>query len=171
MGYCLNRRTPHPPLRSLRQYRPRRQHRSAARVSRLDTGICRGKRKSQSRRTSRDRLAAMPLLRWAHDRHRIFRAGNAAAIPAAFPAYHPDRYVMSWNVLLEHTMPSYWPLTSHKANPLPPLAASRENNCPNAAGRGALSSKAAPTPASSLPQSRKTRVSLTDADAVSLKSP
>ena len=78
---------------------------------------------------------------------------------------------MSWNVLLEHTMPSYWPLTSHKANPLPPLAASRENNCPNAAGRGGLSSKAAPTPASSLPQSRKTRVSLTDADAVSLKSP
>jgi hypothetical protein len=30
---------------------------------------------------------------------------------------------MSWNVLLEHTMPSYWPLTSHKVNPLPPLAA------------------------------------------------
>ena len=39
--------------------------------------------------------SAMPLLRWAHDRHRVFRAGNAAAIPAAFPAYHPDRYVMS----------------------------------------------------------------------------
>ena len=43
-------------------------------------------------------------------------------------------------------MPSYWPLTSHKANPLPPLAASRENNCPNAAGRGGLSSKAGANP-------------------------
>jgi hypothetical protein len=173
MGYCSNRRTPHPSLRAVRQYRPRRQHRAAARVAGLDAGICRGKRKSQSRRTSRDHLAAMPLLRRAHDRHRVFRARNAAAIPAAFPAYHSDRYVMSWNVLLEHTMPRR--LTGRSQAVKPTLCLrwqpAAKTTAQNEAGRGDVSSKAAPIPSIRLAAIQKTRAPLTDADAVSLKSP
>ena len=41
---------------------------------------------SQPRPAGGDRLAAMSLLRRTHDRHRVFRARYAAAIPAASPA-------------------------------------------------------------------------------------
>ena len=58
--------------------------------------------KPQSRRPGGEHgLAAMPLLRRTHDRHRVFRARNAAAIRGAFPGRHPDRHVMSWNRLLD----------------------------------------------------------------------
>ena len=62
-------------------------------------------------------LAAMPLLRRAHDRHRVFRARNAAAIPRAFPGHHPDRHVMSWNRLLDCTMPPRFTAGSQAAKP------------------------------------------------------
>ena len=42
----------------------------------------------------------------------FFERGMQPRLPAAFAACHPDRYVMSWNVLLEAHMPSYWPLTT-----------------------------------------------------------
>ena len=50
---------------------------------------------------------------------------------------------MSWNVLLDRTMPPRFTGRSQAAKPnsLPPLAASRENNAQDAAGRGFLSGK------------------------------
>ena len=47
---------------------------------------CRESFETQSRAASRDSSSALPLLRRTHDRHRVFRARNAAAIPAAFVA-------------------------------------------------------------------------------------
>ena len=63
-------------------YRPRRQYRAAARVAWLHAAARGEGRKSQPSRTGRDRLAALSLLRRAHDRHRDLRKRNAAPVPA-----------------------------------------------------------------------------------------
>ena len=98
--------SPHPPLRSLRQYRPRRQYRAAARTARLCAATCGEGGRSQSRRTGRDDLAALFLLRRAHDRHRVFRTRYAAALPAALHRPHLVRHVMSCDPLLRRVTPS-----------------------------------------------------------------
>ena len=169
MGYCFNRRTPHPPLWAVCQHGPRRQHRAAARVA--------GRRaesfKSQSRPASRDSSSALSLLRRTHDRRRVFRARNAAAIPAAFRGYHPDRHVMSWNAAGTPTMPPRftgrpqaekptlclrWPPAAKIAPKMPPIVASSQPN-------------PATIPCIRPAAFQKTHAPLADADPVSLKSP
>jgi len=79
----LSKRPPHPPLRAVRQHRPRRQSCADARAF----GFCsaaRGGRKPW--RTGRDGLAALSLLRRAHDPHRGVRTRLAAPLPAASAA-------------------------------------------------------------------------------------
>ena len=104
MGYCFNRRTPHPPLRPVRQYEPRRQYRATAQVAGLCAACAEGC-KSLPRRASRDSLAALSLLRRAHDRHRIFRARDAAALSSALRRRDPVRYVMRCDPLLRWAIP------------------------------------------------------------------
>ena len=86
--------------------------------------------------------------------------------------YHPDRHVMSWNVLLERTMPRRFTGRSQAAKPTlclrwPPAAKITPKMLPVAASPG----NPAPIPCIRLAAIEKTHAPLTDADAVSLKSP
>ncbi len=93
-----------------------------------------GDPKPQSRPGGRsDGLAAMPLLRRAHDRHRVLRARNAAAIARAIPGRHLDRHVMSWNRLLDCRLP-------------PPLTAGSQAAKPTLCPRRPPSAKLTPKP-------------------------
>ena len=96
---------PHPPLRAVRQWRAAPPtSRGCASCSASCRAAEASASPSQDEPAGEPRLAAMPLLRRAHDRHRVLRAGNAAAVPGTIPGRHPDRYVMSWNLLLERPM-------------------------------------------------------------------
>ena len=93
MGYCLNRRTPHPPLRTSRQWRARGEHRQGPRAARRFARS--GGQWRRNCTECRDgRLPAMPLLRRAHDYHRGLRSRLHAQIPAARRSARLDRYVM-----------------------------------------------------------------------------
>ena len=131
MFSCRRQRTPHPSLRAVRQYGPRRQYRAPAPTARSS----RGDPKPQSRRPGGRSygLAAMPLLRRAHDRHRVLRARNAAAIARAIPGRHLDRHVMSWNRLLDCRV-------------LPPLTAGSQAAKPTLCPRRPPSAKLTPKP-------------------------
>ena len=163
--------SPHPSLRVVRQHGPR-QYRTAARTAGL-CASCRDKRNSQSKRASRDSSSAMSVLRRTYDRYRVLRARNAAAIPPAFRGYHPDRHIMSWNALLEHTMPPRfagrpqaakptlclrWPTNTNITPKMLPVAAASQVN-------------PATIPCIRLAAFPKTRAPLTNAGPVSLKSP
>ena len=106
-------------------------------------------------------------------RSRIRGARNAAAIPAAFRDHHRDRHVMSWNALLEPTLPPCFTSCSQATKPnrclrCPPAAKTTPKD---AAGRGGVSSKTCANPLHLACCDPKTHAPLTHADAVSLKSP
>ena len=67
--------SPHPPLWAVCQHGPRRQHRAAAPVARLDDDICRESFETQSRAARQRQFFRLPLLRRTHDRHRFFEHG------------------------------------------------------------------------------------------------
>ena len=79
---------------------------------------------------------------------------------------------MSWNLSLDFTMPPRFIAGSKPQNPpLPPLTASREIDAQAAAGAASSQANPAPIPRIELAAIQKTRAPLTDAAAVSLKSP
>jgi hypothetical protein len=79
---------------------------------------------------------------------------------------------MSWNVLLEPTLPPCFTGRSQatKLNRCPPLPAGREDNAQDAAGRGGVSCKPCAYPLHLAYRNPKTRAPLTHADALSFKS-
>jgi hypothetical protein len=91
------RRTPHPPLRTSRQWRARGEHRQGpCATRRLARGGGRWRRNCTECRAGQPPhpAAAMPMLRRAHDRHRSLCPRRHAQIPAARRSASLGRHIM-----------------------------------------------------------------------------
>ena len=122
---------PHPPLRAVCLRRPRRQYRAAARAAGRDARLPEGSASPGQDEPAETVLPPCPCCGGRMTIIEVLRAGYAAALPAAIPGRHLDRYVMSWNLPPERTMPPCFIAGSQaaQAHPLPLRRQSRTTVC------------------------------------------
>ena len=132
-------RTPHPPLRSLRQWQPHREHRQGARAAGRGATAAQTRASQAYRRRAACAADTLSMLRRTHARHRDVRAGQDTQAPAvADTGRDEDRHVMRQSHRLAHSSYDRTCWFSTGSEPAWPIDLYRLENGPGRHSRAAL---------------------------------